>query len=56
MRTCHHKDKPYGYRLFGKNYEPVGMEINLFRLWRCPDCGLWYSLVGVKWIDFEEVM
>ena len=47
MRTCSHKDKPFGYNPFGKNDDPVEMEIRIFRLWRCPHCGLWYSLIGV---------
>lgn len=47
MNTCTHKQKPFGHNPFGKNYEPVEMEIRNFRLWQCPDCGLWFSLIGV---------
>lgn len=55
MITCNHKQKPYGYRSFGKNYEPAKAEIKAFRLWQCPNCGLWYALTDERYIDFEEV-
>jgi len=47
MMTCHHNQEPFGYHPFGKNDEPVEMEIRIFKLWRCSDCGLWYSFIGV---------
>lgn len=54
--TCTHKQEPFGYNPFGKNDEPFEMEIRIFKLWRCPDCGLWYSFIGVtKGFTRDEV-
>lgn len=39
------------------NHEPTKEEINIFRLWQCPDCGHWISLLGLtdKSPQYEEV-
>ena len=45
MNTCNHEN--YYYDIF-TDREPTKEEINVHRLWKCPDCNKWISLVGHK--------
>ena len=31
-----------------EDYTPTEAEINIFRLWQCPRCNRWISLVGAE--------
>ncbi len=38
--SCTHKS------FHGNNEEPTMEEVNVFRLWKCPSCGTWTSLLS----------
>lgn len=55
MKSCGHIGKkrrnyhpPYyaNWPFYEKPPEPTPEEINRYRLWKCPDCGQWSSLIG----------
>ena len=37
--SCGHQQKEF------KNQNPSDTEINEYRLWKCPDCNKWFSLL-----------
>ena len=44
--TCgHNPSESYKFNPFGENHVPSDVEINKERLWNCPHCKLWYSLL-----------
>lgn len=47
MYMCGHSIKPFNDNTFGYIKKPTDEEINKYKLWKCPDCGKWYSLIGI---------
>jgi len=46
--TCGHDvSNSFKYNKFGKIKEPTINEIKKYRLWKCPDCNYYYSLIEV---------
>lgn len=48
--TCRHTNEFLGAF---ENREPTEKEINIHRLWQCPQCKKWISLIGDKAKDHK---
>ena len=44
---CAHNSKSFNNNPFYGNKNPTCEQINKYKLWKCPTCGKWYSLVGI---------
>ena len=46
IETCTHSVERFKQDPFVEKYKPTSDEIKEHKLWKCPKCGYWYSLIG----------